>query len=65
MVMARIHIICGNCGCNDQFELEIERDVLYDDDNDLRRDEANLYCKNCSTIHFLTQDYPAKTKIKR
>lgn len=54
MVMARLHIICGNCGCNDDWELRIERDG--DDISDAEpafEDAASMVCGNCSTIHNL------------
>lgn len=50
LVMARLHIICGNCGCNDDFEWRyeegrstpiaiIEEEAVY------------IKCRNCSTLH--------------
>jgi hypothetical protein len=54
MVMARLHIICGNCGCNDDWELRIERDG--DDVTFMEpqfEDAASMVCGNCSTIHNL------------
>ena len=60
MVMARLHVICGNCGCNDDWELRIQRD--FDDlTNDVERfeDAAHMVCGNCSTIHCLKDN--AKT----
>ena len=48
MVMARLHIICGNCGSNNNWELNINR--LGDDVSD---DSATMTCTNCSTIHDL------------
>jgi len=54
MVMARLHVICGNCGCNDEWELRIERDG-----DDVTKDEpkfedaASMCCGNCGTIHDL------------
>lgn len=54
MVMARLHVICGNCGCNDEWELRIVRDG--DDvtqDEPKFEDAAYLVCGNCGTIHDL------------
>lgn len=54
MVMAKLHVICGNCGCADLWELTIERDG--DDissDHEAYEDSASLYCGNCSTLHNL------------
>lgn len=43
MARARLHIICGNCGCNDEFEYRIYHDI----------DEVSILCHNCGTIHNL------------
>ena len=54
MVMARLHIICGNCGCNDEWELRIVRDG--DDvtqDGPKFEDAAYFSCGNCATLHDL------------
>ena len=53
MVMARLHTICGNCGCADNFDLYIMRD--HDDviPEDEKEDAVHLLCNNCSTIHDL------------
>jgi hypothetical protein len=54
MVMARLHIICGNCGCNDDWELRIERDGDdVTDDVERYEDAVSMVCGNCSTIHDL------------
>ncbi len=56
MVMARLYTICGNCGCNDDFELKIVRggtDIT--NHTPLFRDAAYLICGNCSTIHDLDE----------
>lgn len=54
MVCARLHIICGNCGCNDQMEYEIDPAGSCDDEG---KDVPHVYitCKNCSTIHDLSE----------
>lgn len=56
MVMARLHIICGNCGCNDEFGFQIDplgHDVT---DVDVKFDPAVwISCNNCSTIHDLSE----------
>lgn len=54
MVMAKLHIICGNCGCNDEWHLTLTRDG--DDitnDKPAFEDAATMSCMNCSTIHNL------------
>ena len=52
--MARLYVICGNCGCSDEWELRISRDG-----SDVTVDEvkfegsADMVCLNCHTIHDL------------
>lgn len=53
MVMARLHIICGNCGCNDDFEYT--SDYERDDDGEIET-RVRIICNNCATIHAL-EDY--------
>lgn len=52
MVNARLHIICGNCGCNDMFEFEAIKD-FHDYTDEVERFEYGyvLTCKNCHTNH--------------
>lgn len=54
MTKAKLHIICGNCGCNDKFKLMITRDG---DDitiaSPLFEDAAVVICQNCGTHHDL------------
>lgn len=51
MVMARLHIICGNCGCNNMFTYEVKEDVY-------------ISCANCSTLHNLEDTVKKKKKQK-
>ena len=54
MVQARLHVICGNCGCNDEWELRVTRDGDdVSDDTPKFEDSVSLTCCNCSTIHDL------------
>lgn len=61
MVMAKLHIICGNCGCNDNFEWEykereeVESDVFQDED-------VYLWCMNCCTLHSINNNAKIKEK---
>jgi uncharacterized Zn finger protein len=45
MVMAKLHVICGNCGCGDDFTWDFEdtKEGAY----------VFLKCHNCGTIHNL------------
>lgn len=51
MARARLHLICGNCGCNDMWTYRIYptgRDI----DGQLSP-AVFLACGNCSTLHDL------------
>lgn len=61
MVNAKLHIICGNCGCKDMFEYEIDDEAK--DFGDHEEPGTFIICKNCSTIHSL--DDNAKYRGKR
>jgi len=60
MVMARLHLICGNCGCNDEWEWShVEQEV---DGGEVMQDEdVKLTCRNCATIHSLNDNAKPKT----
>ena len=51
MVRARLHIICGNCGCNNKFNYCIVTDAK--DFGEYQEDGVYIHCKNCSTSHSL------------
>lgn len=57
MVMARLHIICGNCGSNDEFEFETSFECSDDVEGDMY-DEVHIRCNNCGTIHTLSDTIP-------
>lgn len=51
MAHARLHMICGNCGSNDQFEYHISNEI-----NDETEEEVQVVyiaCNNCNTLHVL------------
>lgn len=54
MVMARLHLICGNCGNGDKemMELSISENLFAEEE----RYGISLCCTNCSTIHSLTEE---------
>lgn len=55
MARARLHLICGNCGCNDmwdwkhQTEERVEDEIVSDED-------VYLTCNNCVTLHTLNDN---------
>lgn len=55
MVCAKLHIICGNCGSNDNFEYK-HSEYPSDDEETKYQWETTITCKDCSTIHWLN-DY--------
>lgn len=57
MVCARLHIICGNCGCNDMFEYRIDPEGQ--DFGDRFEPSVRLHCRNCATIHALEDNAKA------
>lgn len=59
MARARLHIICGNCGCNDMFSYEIDpegHDVTVDEP--AFEPAVHIRCANCSTLHDLSSTIP-------
>ena len=62
MVNARLHIICGNCGCNNMLSFRID-DKGHDVTKDIEpkfEPAVFIYCRNCSTIHDLESTIPMK-----
>ncbi len=51
MARARLHLICGNCGCNDMWKYRISVDG--NDINGVLYPAVWLVCGNCSTLHDL------------
>lgn len=50
MVNAKLHIICGNCGCNHMFKYQIITDI---DELAQNYQSVCIICKNCNTNHYL------------
>ncbi len=55
MVMAKLHLICGNCGSSNDFEYKNE-DHFADAEETVIQSETTITCKNCSTIHWLNDN---------
>jgi len=62
MVMAKLHIICGNCGSNNMLQYEIVED--YNDDKECNYNRVCIICENCSTIHNLEDNAEERKKIE-
>ena len=62
MARARLHLICGNCGCNDEWEYEYIGKVVDTPTKEVVQDEdVFLSCRNCSTLHSLNDNAKSKT----
>ncbi len=55
MVMARLHLICGNCGCNDEWEWE-HKPEEFCDGVVCSIEDVFLWCGNCSTLHSISNN---------
>ena len=54
MARARLHIICGNCGCSDEFKFNIEKNGIDMTDTETKFfDAVHINCGNCGTLHSL------------
>jgi hypothetical protein len=51
MAHAKLHIICGNCGCNHMFDYKIKTEI--DDDTHEEYQTVYIGCNNCGTLHSL------------
>jgi len=58
MVMAKLHVICGNCGSNEFLKYEIEPEG-HDYDGELRP-AVFISCENCTTLHDLSNTVSEK-----
>jgi len=56
MLKDKLYLICGNCGCNDKWQLhcsaEIDREHATGETT-IYQSVATLSCQNCWTVHFL------------
>ena len=61
MVMAKLHLICGNCGCNDEWKWEHVPEEV--EDGEVFCDEAvRLWCENCGTLHSIGDNAKKKDR---
>lgn len=55
MVRARLHLICGNCGCNDEWKwAHAPKEV--DDGETVMDENVYLTCMNCASLHSLNDN---------
>lgn len=55
MVMAKLHVICGNCGSDDDFEYKHDEYPENAEETTMQY-ETTITCKNCSTVHWLNEN---------
>lgn len=55
MAIAKLHIICGNCGCNNllSFEIDPQGHDVSDDEPEFKP-AVFITCGNCATLHDLS-----------
>ena len=56
MANAKLHMICGNCGCNDDFEFKLTKEDYSIDNKEIFKDEVYIICNNCGTLHTLSDN---------
>lgn len=61
MAHSKLHLICGNCGCNDSLQYQIVKDGI-DIDGINFKDAVWIHCNNCSTLHSLDSFIPEREK---
>tara|TARA_Y100000780_G_scaffold176831_1_gene161996 strand:- start:3820 stop:4011 length:192 start_codon:yes stop_codon:yes gene_type:complete len=60
MANAKLHMICGNCGCSDLFEYQVDPQGHDVTDDEIKFLPAVwISCKNCSTVHDLDKNATA------
>ena len=59
MANAKLHLICGNCGCNDMWKWRYEPEALDNGDGTFTPD-VFLTCDNCATLHGLSDNAQMK-----
>ena len=64
MVNARLHLICGNCGCDDEFKWEYIPEEVDDDGEVILDENVYIICNNCATLHSINNNAIIKRKIK-
>ena len=61
MARARLHLICGNCGCPDEWKWQhVPKEKVGDDV--MQDEDVFLTCCNCSTLHSLNDNAKCEDK---
>lgn len=53
MVREKLHLICGNCGANNHWRWNIQKDS--NDYGHLKTPDVHICCDNCDTVHSLQE----------
>ena len=61
MVMAKLHLICGNCGCNDDWKWNYVPEEK-DGNEIINEEDVYIKCGNCATLHSISSN--AKLDVK-
>ena len=56
MARARLHLICGNCGCNYMWEWEHKKKVAHEDGEVICDEDVHICCGNCGTLHSINDN---------
>ena len=61
MARARLHLICGNCGCNDMWTYKhIPKEIVGGEA--MQEEDVFLSCRNCITLHSLNDNAAVEEK---
>jgi uncharacterized Zn finger protein len=60
MAHAKLHMICGNCGYNNDFEYVVNLEV---DDTLQPFETVYIHCNNCSTVHHLDDNAKQRSDV--
>lgn len=59
MARARLHLICGNCGCPDEWEWEHKQELI-DEGETIESEDVFIFCGNCATLHSINDNAKKK-----
>lgn len=64
MAHARLHVICGNCGSNDDFTFKVSKEIDDSKEESVEITKVYIACENCSTLHDLADNAKLEEKKK-
>lgn len=63
MVMAKLHLICGNCGNSEHWEWNYTPEELCNGET-INAKDVDISCLDCATIHLLSDNAKSKPDNK-